>query len=95
MCDRLIPIDILEVHTNACITQKSDAAQALVEKVQERTKTEAKVKEILFPRATRKTLAAHLIRTNSETTTCSTCGMQMTVSRLENQHRNECHTSRK
>ncbi len=90
VCDRLIANDILEIHTNACLIQNSDAGKQLVEKSKQRAKTEAKVKEVLFQRTTRKSVATHLIRINSETTTCPTCGMQMTVSRLENQHKNEC-----
>ena len=90
ICDRLISIDILETHTNACIIQNSKAGKELIEKSKQRAKTEAKAKEILFQRTTRKSAAANLTRTNSETTTCPTCGMQMTVSRLENQHRKEC-----
>jgi hypothetical protein len=92
ICDRFIPNDILEVHTNACLMQKSDAGKALIEKIQQRAKTEAQVKEVLFQRTTRRNVAAHLIKSNSETTTCPKCGMQMTVSRLENQHKNECFT---
>lgn len=90
ICDRLVANDILDIHTNACLMQNSDAGKELIEKSKQRAKTEAKAKEVLFQRTTRKSLAAQLIRTNSETTTCPTCGMQMTVSRLENQHRNEC-----
>jgi hypothetical protein len=90
ICDRLIPNDILEIHTNACLIHNSDAGKELIEKSKQRAKTEAQVKEILFQRTTRKNLAAHLIKTNSETTTCPTCGMQMTISRLETQHKNEC-----
>lgn len=70
--------------------QNTNAGKELIEKSKQRAKTEAKAKEVLFQRTTRKSLAAQLIRTNSETTTCSHCGMQMTISRLENQHRNEC-----
>lgn len=90
ICDRLIPNDILEIHTNACLIHNSDAAKELVEKSKQRAKVEANVKEILFQRPTRKNVAAQLLHTDSETTTCPTCGMQMTVSRLENQHKNEC-----
>lgn len=90
ICDRLISNDILEVHTNACVIQNSEAGKELIEKSKQRIRTEAKAKEILFQRTTRQTVANHLIRTNSETTTCPTCDMQMTVSRLENQHKNEC-----
>ena len=85
ICDRRIPNDILEVHTNACITRKTDSAQALLEKSQKRTVIETRVKEDLFQRTTRRSLGIHLMKTNSESTTCPTCGMQMTVSRLENQ----------
>lgn len=70
--------------------QNTNAGKELIEKSKQRAKTEAKAKEVLFQRTTRKSLAAQLIRTNSETTTCPNCGMQMTISRLENQHRNEC-----
>ncbi|CAF1457844.1 unnamed protein product [Adineta ricciae] len=94
ICDRLISSDILQVHTDACLIQNSDSAKELIEKSKQRTKTEAKAKEILFQRATRKTLANHLTRADSETTTCPTCHMQMTVSRLENQHRKECSNRR-
>ncbi|CAF3457552.1 unnamed protein product [Rotaria sp. Silwood1] len=90
ICDRLIPNDILEIHTNACLIHHSDASKELIEKSKQRAKTEAKIKEILFQRTTHKSTATHLTRTNSETTTCPTCGMQMTVFRLENQHKNEC-----
>ncbi|CAF4079678.1 unnamed protein product [Rotaria sp. Silwood2] len=90
ICDRLIPNDILEIHTNACLMHHSDASKALIEKSKQRAKTEAKIKEDLFQRTTHKNMAIHLMRTNSETTTCPTCGMQMTVFRLENQHKNEC-----
>lgn len=34
-----------------------------------------------------------LVRLDSETTTCPTCGMQMTVTRLENQHKKTCSKS--
>ncbi|CAF0977613.1 unnamed protein product [Rotaria sordida] len=90
ICDRLISNDILEIHTNACLIHHSDASKELIEKSKQRAKNEAKIKEVLFQRTTRKNIATHLIRTNSETTTCPTCGMQMTVFRLENQHKNEC-----
>jgi hypothetical protein len=90
ICDKLISNDILETHTNACLINNSDAGKELIEKGKQRAKTEAKAKEVLFQRTTRKSVATHLIRTNSETTTCPTCGMQMTVSRLENQHKKEC-----
>ena len=93
ICDKLISNDILEVHTNACVTQNSDAAKELIEKSKQRTNTEAMAKEVLFRRTTRKTAAApatNLVRTDSETTTCPQCGMQMTVSRLENQHKKTC-----
>ncbi|CAF1473504.1 unnamed protein product [Adineta steineri] len=90
VCDRLISNDILEIHTNACLIQNSNAGKELIEKSKQRANTEAKIKEVLFERTTRKNIAAHLIRINSETTTCPTCSMQMTVSRLENQHKNEC-----
>lgn len=93
ICDRLISNDILEIHTNACLIQNSDAGKELIEKSQQRAKTEAKAKEILFQRTTRKSLAAQLVRTNSETTTCPTCGMQMTVARLENQHKKQCSST--
>ncbi|UJR28774.1 hypothetical protein I4U23_010000 [Adineta vaga] len=94
VCDRLISNDILDVHTTACLIHNSDAGKELLEKSKQRARTEAKAKEILFQRTTRKTMANHLIRANSETTTCPTCHMQMTVSRLENQHKNECSNLR-
>ena len=95
ICDRRIPDDILDVHRQACEMQKSETAKQLVQKVQERTKTEAKIKEILFPRATRQTVTSQLARSSSDTTTCGQCGMQMTVHRLETQHQNECVKERK
>jgi hypothetical protein len=90
ICHRLIPDDILEIHMNACSIRTSESAKALVDKIEQRTKTEAQVKQVLFQRTTRKNLAVHLIKSNSETTTCTTCGMQMTLSRLENHHRSIC-----
>lgn len=96
ICDRLISNDILKVHTDACLIQNSDSAKELIEKSKQRANTEAKAKEILFPRATRRTVANvnHLIRADSETTTCPTCHMQMTISRLENQHKKQCSNRR-
>ncbi|CAF2067738.1 unnamed protein product [Rotaria magnacalcarata] len=90
ICDRLISNDILEIHTNACLINNSEAGKELIEKSKQRAKTDAEIKDALFQRITRQNVASHLIRNNSETTTCPTCGMQMTVSRLENQHKTEC-----
>ena len=96
VCDRIIPDDILDVHRQACEIQKSDTAKQIVKKIQERTKIEAKVKETLFPRTTRQTVITNqLTRNNSETSTCAKCGMQMTVHRLETQHKNECIADRR
>lgn len=91
ICHRIIPDDIIDVHRRACEIQKSQTGKELVKKIQDRTKTEAKIKEILFPRTTRQSLT----KSNSDTTTCSKCGMQMTVHRLENQHKNECVVNQK
>jgi len=50
---------------------------------------------LVTPRRTtpRKRPNVNLIRLDSETTTCPTCGMQMTVTRLENQHKKTCSKS--